>query len=86
MINELSAERSETINGGSKLFRWQQAAEKIETATFGIGSPTINVSPSVSPVIITAPFLMSSNYSFNLLGNNNAFNTYGQGTSIINIG
>lgn len=86
MLKEIKAELAETIKGGNRGFRWSESSSILADITRGVGNPSINVSPSVSPVIITAPFLRSSYYSFNLLGNSNSFNTTGKGISIINIG
>jgi hypothetical protein len=86
MLKDITADLSETIKGGSKSFKWTKASSALGDVTRGVGSPNISVSPSVSPVIITAPFLTSSYYSFNLLGNSNSFNTSSKGVNIIDIG
>jgi hypothetical protein len=86
MLQDITAELSETIKGGNRGLRWTKSSSILGDITRGIGSPSISISPTVSPVIIAAPFLTSSYYSFNLLGNNNSFNTSGKGISIIDIG
>lgn len=45
--------------------------------------PTVNINQSVSPTIIVAPFLRNSEYSFNLIGNSNSFNTSNLASSLI---
>jgi hypothetical protein len=49
----------------------------------GMAMPTVNISQSVSPAIIVAPFLRNSEYSFNLIGNSNSFNTSNLSSSLI---
>ena len=52
-------------------------------APTGIDMPTVNINQSVSPTIIVAPFLRNSEYSFNLIGNSNSFNTSNLASSLI---
>jgi hypothetical protein len=86
MLQDITTELSETIKGGNKGMKWTRSSNILGEITRGVGSPSVSVSPTVSPVIIAAPFLTSSYYSFNLLGNSNSFNTSGKGVSLVDIG
>ncbi len=39
-----------------------------------LGGISVNVDPTISPVVIAAPLLRSSEYSFNFIGNNKPIN------------
>ena len=76
MLKELSNEISEQIFGGTMQASNNKTTRQTTSGTrTGITGPTINVNPSVNPTFIIAPLLRSSEYSFNLVGNKDSFNT-----------
>jgi hypothetical protein len=82
MLQELNQSNIESLSGGSR--HRSSGLERLGMGVpTGMAMPTVNISQSVSPAIIVAPFLRNSEYSFNLIGNSNSFNTSNLSSSLI---
>lgn len=86
MLNTFTNEQAEGIHGGrSRYTTNRQGPNQIQQNLAAAPLPQINVNPSISPTIIVTPFLRSSEYSFNLVGNSSSFNTSNGGSSTIGL-
>jgi hypothetical protein len=78
MFSSIADDCSEKIRGGS-------SGLHIGSPRSG-ALPSISVSPSISPVVIVAPFLRTSQNSFNFTQITRSFNAVGNGMNTFSIG
>jgi hypothetical protein len=78
MFSSIADDCSQEIRGGL-------SGSRIGSALSG-ALPSISVSPSISPVVIAAPFLRTSQNSFNFTQITRSFNAAGNGMNIFSIG